>query len=174
MDSIRLSQVNEALNYDKNINAMVFNLEKKRTAMFPDAEVLPYSQIGEETMTTTKEGANSLKVLLDAKLATVAQLNRSVGIDAGYASAADDIGQVQPVVQAYNQVVAPFISTQLTQQTKDAILTEMRELLDRLGKLDRGLTTVLNNHRLESDAALNCATGLAVFSLMVILEQQGC
>ena len=64
MDSIRLSQVNEALNYDKNINAMVFNLEKKRTAMFPDAEVLPYSQIGEETMTTTKEGANSLKVLL--------------------------------------------------------------------------------------------------------------
>ena len=62
MDSIRLSQVNEALNYDKNINAMVFNLEKKRTAMFPDAEVLPYSQIGEETMTTTKEGANSLKV----------------------------------------------------------------------------------------------------------------
>jgi hypothetical protein len=80
MDSIRLSQVNEALNYDKNINAMVFNLEKKRTAMFPDTEVLPYSQIGEETMTTTKEGANSLKVLLDAKLATVAQLNRSVGM----------------------------------------------------------------------------------------------
>ena len=99
MDSIRLSQVNEALNYDKNINAMVFNLEKKRTAMFPDAEVIPYSQIGEETMTSTKEGANSLKVLLDAKIATVAQLNRSVGIDAGYASAADDIGQVQPVVQ---------------------------------------------------------------------------
>ena len=92
MDSIKLSQINEALNYDKNINAMVFNLEKKRTAMFPDAEVIPYSQIGEETMTSTKEGANSLKVLLDAKIATVAQLNRSVGIDAGYASAADDIG----------------------------------------------------------------------------------
>ena len=95
MDSIRLSQVKEALNYDKNINAMVFNLEKKRTAMFPEAEVPPYSQIGEETMTSTKEGANSLKVL---------QLDRSVGIDAGYASAADDVGQVQPVVQAYNQV----------------------------------------------------------------------
>ena len=46
MDSIRLSQVNEVLNYDKNINAMVFNLEKKRTAMFPDDEVIPYSQIG--------------------------------------------------------------------------------------------------------------------------------
>ena len=41
MDSIRLSQVNEALNYDKDINAMVFNLEKKRIAMSPDDEVLP-------------------------------------------------------------------------------------------------------------------------------------
>ena len=68
MDSIRLSQINEALNYDKNINAMVFNLEKKRTAQFPDPEVLPYSQLGEETMTSTKEGLNSLKVLLEAKL----------------------------------------------------------------------------------------------------------
>ena len=90
-------------------------------------------------MTTTKEGANSLKVLLDAKLASVAQLNRHVGIDAGYASAADDVGQVQPVVQAYNQVVAPFISTQLTQQTKDAILTELRYLMGRLGTLEREL-----------------------------------
>ena len=29
MDSIRLSQISEALNYDENINSMVFNLEKK-------------------------------------------------------------------------------------------------------------------------------------------------
>ena len=166
MDSIRLSQINEALNYDKNINAMVFNLEKKRTAMFPDAEVLPYSQIGEETMTTTKEGANSLKVLLDAKLATVAQLNRSVGIDAGYASAADDIGQVQPVVQAYNQVVAPFISTQLTQQTKDAILTELRYLLDRLGALEKGLRGVLNDNRITGNTMVSCIVARTVFHLM--------
>ena len=81
MDSIRLSQINEALNYDKNINGMVWNLEKKRTAAFPDPEVLPYSQLGEETMTTTKEGSNSLKVLLDAKIASVAQLNRQVQVD---------------------------------------------------------------------------------------------
>ena len=108
MDSIRLGQINEVLNYDRNINAMVFNLEKKRTAMFPDEEVLPYSQIGEETMTVAKEGSNSLKVMLDAKLASVAQLNRSVALNAGFASAVEDIGQMQPIVQAYNQVVTPY------------------------------------------------------------------
>ena len=29
MDSIRLSQISEALNYEKNINSMVFNLERR-------------------------------------------------------------------------------------------------------------------------------------------------
>ncbi len=125
MDSIRLHQIDEALAYDKNISAMVLNLEKKRAAMFPDAEVLPYSQIGEETMTSTREGANSFKVLLNAMLASVAQLSRSVGVDAGYASVADDIGQEQPVVHAYNQAMAPFISTQLARETKGAILTDV-------------------------------------------------
>ena len=32
MDSIRLRQIDEALGYDKQMNAMVFNMEKKRVA----------------------------------------------------------------------------------------------------------------------------------------------
>ncbi len=45
MDSIRLSQINEALlnhNYDKNINSMVFNLETKRSAQNTDPSVTPH------------------------------------------------------------------------------------------------------------------------------------
>ncbi|MFM7990417.1 MAG: hypothetical protein ACKPKO_64980, partial [Candidatus Fonsibacter sp.] len=76
---IRLGQINEVLNYDKNINAMVFNLEKKRTATFPDAEVLPYSQIAEEIETHIQQGSNTLKVMLESAIASVAQLNRAVG-----------------------------------------------------------------------------------------------
>ena len=163
MDSIRLGQINEVLNYDRNINAMVFNLEKKRTAMFPDEEVLPYSQIGEETMTVAKEGSNSLKVMLDAKLASVAQLNRSVALNAGFASAVEDIGQIQPIVQACNQVVTPYTSTQLTQQTKEGILSEMHALLDRLGKLRTGITRALNRRNLRGEVVLRCVTALAVF-----------
>ena len=49
MDSIRLSQINEALNYDKNMNAMVFNLEKKRTGALPRSQRDPVfaSQCGD-------------------------------------------------------------------------------------------------------------------------------
>ena len=32
MDSIRLRQIDEALGYDNHMNAMVFNMEKKRVA----------------------------------------------------------------------------------------------------------------------------------------------
>jgi hypothetical protein len=128
--------------------------------MFPDPEVLPYSQLGEETMTVTKEGSNSLKVMLDAKIASVAQLNRHVTVDASYQSAADDIGQMQAVVQAYNQVVAPYSSTQLTQQTREAILTEMRELMGRLGKLREGLKTALDHNR-DSSVVANCLVAVA-------------
>ena len=119
-------------------------------------------------MTAAKEGANSLKVMLDAKLPTVAQLSGSVAVDANSASsAAQDIGQVQPVVQAYNQAIVPYISTQLTQQTKDGILTEMQSLLDRLGRLTRGLREVLQSGRVqEGDDALGCVTALAVFAIV--------
>jgi hypothetical protein len=41
MDTIRSKQISEALNYDKNANAMVFKLEKKNVATFPDEQVLP-------------------------------------------------------------------------------------------------------------------------------------
>ncbi len=110
---------------------------------------------------------------MDAKIATVAQLNRHVGIDAGYASATDDIGQVQPLVQACNQAVAPFISTQLTQQTKDTILTEMRYLLERLGTLDTGLENALRNDNMVGDSVRYCVAALAVFSIMISRKAVG-
>ena len=43
MDAIRSKQISEALNYDRNLNAMVFNLEKKRVGAFPDRNVIPGS-----------------------------------------------------------------------------------------------------------------------------------
>ena len=73
MDSIRLSQIN---NYDKNINSMVFNLEKKRVAMSPDPTVVPYSQVNPEALTAAKAALNPLRVLLDSKRASLSLVIR--------------------------------------------------------------------------------------------------
>ena len=77
MDAIRLGQINEALGYDRSMNAMVFNIEKKRVARYPDEEVIPESQITEEMEDTAKEQVNALRVILDNKQANVAVLPRS-------------------------------------------------------------------------------------------------
>ena len=67
MDSIRSKQIDEVLNYDKNANAMVFNLEKKRTAMYPDPPKIPESQIDAQVMTSINNVVQSMRVLLDRK-----------------------------------------------------------------------------------------------------------
>ena len=51
MDAIRSRQIDEVLNYDKNANAMVLNLEKNTNA-FPDEpfKQMPYSSIDMEVL----------------------------------------------------------------------------------------------------------------------------
>lgn len=48
MDPIRSKQIDEALNYDRNMNAMVLNIEQKRTAILPEQSPVPFSQIDAE------------------------------------------------------------------------------------------------------------------------------
>ena len=67
MGAIRLRQINEALGYDKNINAMVFGIEEKRTARYPDE--VPDYQIDAHIEATTKDDVNALRVILDDRYA---------------------------------------------------------------------------------------------------------
>ncbi|MFM7980708.1 MAG: hypothetical protein ACKPKO_15450, partial [Candidatus Fonsibacter sp.] len=63
MDAIRLRQIDEVLGYDKKIKTMVFGIEKKRVARYPDER--PESQYDADAETTMKDNINALRVLLD-------------------------------------------------------------------------------------------------------------
>ena len=65
MDAIRLRQINEALGYKRNIVAMVFDIEQKRVARYPDEPL--DSQIDADIETTTKEDVNALRIILHNK-----------------------------------------------------------------------------------------------------------
>ena len=67
MDAIRLRQIDEVIGYDRHINAMVFDIEKKRVASYPD-EPMDW-QIDADIETTTKDNVNALRVILDNKYA---------------------------------------------------------------------------------------------------------
>ena len=104
MDSIRLSQINEAMNYDKNMNAMVFNLEKKRTSLNPDPSKIPYSQVNREALDAARAAVDQLRVLLDSKRASLSLTIRpgSRIQSRGFNKGASDVGQVDLVGQLYN------------------------------------------------------------------------
>jgi len=65
MDAIRSQQISEALTYDRNANAMVFNLEKKRVGAFPDRSVIPGSQLDTQLLTSVGQQIKFLIVSLD-------------------------------------------------------------------------------------------------------------
>ena len=69
MDAIRLRQIDEVLGYDKRINTMVFGIEKKRVARYPDER--PESQYDATAETSMKDSINALRVFLDNRYANV-------------------------------------------------------------------------------------------------------
>ena len=146
MDAIRLRQINEALGYDRNMNAMVFNIEKKRVARYPDAEVVPESQTDEEMETTSKEQVNALRVILDNKYANLVTMIRpGVSIESNqFTYAARDISQVETVVQSYNIAVAPYTSSK-NQMCKQRLLNKLQELLNPVGLIRDGLIKLITS-----------------------------
>ncbi|MFM7985972.1 MAG: hypothetical protein ACKPKO_42320, partial [Candidatus Fonsibacter sp.] len=109
MDAIRLRQIDEVLGYDKRINAMVFGIEKKRVARYPDER--PKSQYDADAETTMKDSINPLRVLLDNTYANVSiMLRPGIRIISDqFSNASKKVFQVETVVQSYNTAaVAPL------------------------------------------------------------------
>ena len=69
-----LRQIDEVLRYDTKINTMVFGIEKKRVARYPDKR--PESQYDADAETTMKDSINALRVLLDNRYAHVSSMQR--------------------------------------------------------------------------------------------------
>ena len=108
-----LIQISEDLGHDKNMNAMVFSIEKKRVARNPDADVVPDSQADEEMETTSQERVNALRVILVNTCANLSAMIRpGVKIESTQtAYAAREISQVETAVQSYNAAGAPYASS---------------------------------------------------------------
>ncbi|MFM7979063.1 MAG: hypothetical protein ACKPKO_07065 [Candidatus Fonsibacter sp.] len=112
MDAMRLRQIDEVLGYDKRINTMVFGIEKKRVARYPDER--PESQYDADAETTMKYNIHALRVLLDNMYANVSIMQRpGISILSDQLSnASKEVLQVETVVQSYNTASAPLASNQ--------------------------------------------------------------
>ena len=179
MDAIRLRQIDEALSYDRNINAMVFDIEKKRAARYPETEVIPDSQTDEDMEATSTEQVNALRVILDNKYANLLGMIRpGVKIDSDqFTYASRETSQVETVVQSYNSAVAPYTSSKI-QMFKQRLLYKLQELLGPVGLIRNGLmkliTSIVRKMARNDDGLrptlsfyfVRCVEALAVYDLM--------
>jgi len=141
MDSIRSKQIDEVLNYDKNANAMVFNLEKKRTAMYPDPPKIPESQIDAQVMTTINNAVQSMRVLLDRKNASVSMMIHPGGDynSQAFRQSVSEIGQVENVIQLFNQIITPFKSPSISDKTRRQTMIKLQEIIKPITQIMTGL-----------------------------------
>ena len=72
MDAIRLKQIDEALGYDKHINTIIFDMEKKQVAQkILEMPRDDYAMIYAQWMMDVNDAANALQLVLDGKLGNV-------------------------------------------------------------------------------------------------------
>ena len=143
MDAIRLRQIEEVMGYDKHINVMVMDMERKRVSQtIRERPEDTYALIDSQKMLDVIDATNSLRLMLDGKLASLSAILRpSNNFDVG---AAQDVWEVEAVVSKYNEISAPFVSANGATSLQQNIMRQALELLKPIGAIKNGVHKVLN------------------------------
>ena len=83
MDAIRLRQIEEVMGYDKHINTMVVDMERKRVSQtIREKPEDQYALIDAQKMLDVIDATNALRLMLDGKLASLSVIARpSANVD---------------------------------------------------------------------------------------------
>ena len=147
MDALRRQQINETLNYDRNMNLRALALETKQVALMGPEGGETDESLTQEVIDTANESVNSLFVLLDkrrADILTNAEWHYS-GSDRLYRDAVSNLGRISEVVDAYNQLASTYLSNNTT-QTNGVILSSIRRMLGFVSEIRRGLFNTIRRY----------------------------
>ena len=147
MDAIRLRQIEEVMGYDKHINTMVVDMERKRVSQtIREKPEDQYALIDAQKMLDVIDATNALRLMLDGKLASLSVIARpSANVDSDqFAGAAQDVWQVEAVVSKYNEISAPFVSANGATSLQQNIMRQALEIMQPVGAIKKGVDRVLN------------------------------
>jgi hypothetical protein len=146
MDAIRKAQIREVLDYDKNINTMVFNLTKSQVARMSD-NVLPYVQLNAQALDGMKGIVNGLLIIFEKKQAQLRYViqNPDKWNTNKYSQNVSEVGMIEDVIQQWNRGVSYYNLKGNTLQTKAAIVTNARKLMDYVNFIQKGLYQLIES-----------------------------
>jgi hypothetical protein len=142
MDSIHKKQIDEVLNYDRNINSMVVALEKKQVERMTD-NVLPYTQLNKVNISSAKGIINPLTVLLEKNQTDIRTLTSKATNTREFALSIQELGLIQEVMQKWNAICEIYNTNGNTQQTKESILYLLRKIISFINFIINGLNVVI-------------------------------
>ena len=150
MNDLRRRQIEEVLDYDKNINTMVMNIERKNVGLTTES-LLPYTQLNAEVNESVSTSINQLFVLLERKKSEVhTYLQHNYAIVGMKKASVQELGNIEEVMRLYNTAVEPYLGmkTSLTQTTKNQLLSSIRKIMPQVSYLVnklRGALEILRN-----------------------------
>jgi hypothetical protein len=132
------------MGYDRHINAMVVDMERKRVSQtIREKPEDQYALIDKQKMLEVIDATNALRLMLDGKLASLSAILRpSKNFDVG---AAQDVWEVEAVVSKYNEISALFVSAGGATALQQNILRRAQELLRPVGAIKNGVNNVINS-----------------------------
>ena len=144
MDALRRQQINEILNYDRDMNLRALALERKQVALWGPEGDETGGVLNQDAIDMANESVNSLFVLLDKRRADINTITRwhYHGSDKVYGDAVSNLGRISEVVDAYNQLVSTYLSNNTT-QTKGIMLSSIRRMLAFVSEIRRGLINTI-------------------------------
>ena len=108
MNDLRRRQIEKVLDSDKNISAMVMNIEKKNVGLTTES-LLPYTQLNAEVNESVSTAINQLFVLLERNKSEVhTYLQHTYAIVGMKKASVRELGNIEEVMRLYNTAVEPY------------------------------------------------------------------
>jgi hypothetical protein len=160
MDALSKQQTHEILNYDRNINLRALALQRKQVANLGTDGGETGELLNQDVIDASNSLVNSFFVLLDKRRADMNIISRWAfsGNDKAYGDAINGLGRISEVVDAYNQLVSTYMSSNTT-QTKGIILSSIRRMLDYVSEI-RGEVSNHMQHYLKCNTRATRKTTL--------------
>ena len=163
VDLIRRRLIDEALNYDKHINAAVFDIEKKQVAKYTE-NLLPTEGVlsNAELMTNLGAALNAFILLLERKRAELVHL-RAQNDARQFTQSVTELAKVQEVIQGYNAAIS-FATGSKVSAPAGPLVDSVRKALPYASELARGC---LERLRLFMDPRMNAEAARTLLPLFV-------
>jgi hypothetical protein len=165
LNALRLSQINEVLDHDKNINKRAYEIGLKNKQSYEGPQA--YSQLNAEDIGAVNELVSVFKLLLEKKINEIDKMIRSGSTDIGKNS-----GLVEDVVTQRNRIISIYLIPANTSQTKTVILTAIIKTEEYITEIESLLLNVLDsratntNNRIAKLVFLPCPKAYIVYDLI--------